>query len=759
MPVQSGLKATLIVLVLALWGRAAPGWTAGSGAAADGRTLQSELKALQAEGLNLVFSNALVKPHLLVSQRIDRTAPLPDRAAALLEPFGLALENAAPDVWYVVQAQAQPVAEPRPVVPARAPLLEEVLVTSSRYRLVRDTHERRRLESHDLDVVPSMGSDLLRALNHLPGQASVGISARSHMRGGNSNEVLYLIDGIEIIEPFHMGDFHALFSAINPGLVDAINVYHAGFPAAFGSRLSGVVDMELAQPEQPMEGRVNVDFVSASTHAQGNTGEAQWLVSARRSTVDYLLDYLERDYGRPTFHDELVRMAWQGDSTDLSVGMLFGNDKLSLEDGSAGEAAFANYDNALAWIRASHAISEALEVRVAGSFTTVDNQRWGSLHNPVDAVGSLRESRNFQVFTLRGGLRWQPADGWVVDAGLEGQRQTGEFEVDIDTRYGMLGDPLQPVERLLRDISSNRDGTLLTAFVSSQQKIGEHWSIEYGARYDLQDIDPVYDQQFSPRVQLAFDGGGGWRAYLNAGRYAQHQNLYELQLDDGLLELHAPQIADQVSVGSDWTFMPWRLRVEAYWREIDDPWSRFENLYNHWVLLPELHADRVSLVPEKARTFGGEMSLERRVSENLRWSLSWAVARAEERFAGRWRPRPWEQRRTLRANLDWRPAQWRIGLSAAHHAGWPTTSLITEPVVGFERLYDDQLPDFFSLDLHATRRFELPRSALEVYLELSNLTFAENIGGYRYELEGQRLVGDERRLLPAVPVLGLSWLW
>lgn len=723
--------------------------------------LRSALKALQDAGLNVVFSSTLIKPHYRVAP--STAGSLPARARAMLEPFGLGLEQIGSGVWYVVRrstpaAGSVATAALPPSDDSAPDVIEEVVVSSPREPLLARGGTRR-IERDELAMTPGPGRDLLRAVGHRTGQAGVGLSARGHPRGGNTNEVLYLIDGVEIIEPFHMGDFHALFSAINPGLVEAVNVYHAGFPATFGSRLSGVIDMELAEPEKPMEGRVDLDFISAATQAQGTVGDAQWLVSARRSTVDHLLASLEQDYGRPRFHDELVRLAWQGETGDVSLGMLYGGDELALEDGTAGETAFADYDNALAWIRGNRVIGPGVELRLAGSFTSVENERWGSLHDPANAVGHLWESRDFRVFSLRSGVHWRPDDSWSLDVGLEGQRQAGEFAVAIDSRYGPLGDPLQPAEHLLRDVRSVRQGTLLTGFVSLEHKLSEAWRLELGARYDLQDIDPLHDNQFSPRLQLSYDRGGIWSAYLNAGRYAQHQNLYELQIDDGLVELNAPQIADQFSAGAQWTFGRWQIDAEAYWRDIASPWSRFENLYNRWVLLPELHADRVALAPERARTYGSELTVEHRLSERLRWALSWSVARARERFGTVWRPRPWEQRQTVRGSLDWRPGAWLIGLRATYHSGWPTTSLVAEPIRDFSRLYDTELADYFSLDLHAARRFELPASEVEVYFSLSNVTFAENVGGYRYELDSGRASPDERLLLPAVPMFGLSWVW
>src|SRR5690606_8863880 len=136
--------------------------------------------------------------------------------------------------------------------------------------------------------------------------------------------------------------------------------------------------------------------------------------------------------------------------------------------------------------------------------------RRGTLDDPVDAIGTLEESRDFTVASFRSALRWRPAERWLVHAGLEGQQQDGRFEVDITSRYGALGAALQPRETLLRRVSTARDGRILTAFLSAQHRPTDHLTVEFGGRFDVQDIDPVHESQFSPRVQISWDDGESW---------------------------------------------------------------------------------------------------------------------------------------------------------------------------------------------------------------------------------------------------------
>ena len=89
--------------------------------------------------------------------------------------------------------------------------LEEMVVVSSRYA-VRDTRTRSQfIDLELLDSLPRLGEDPIRLTNYLPGMATVGVSAKPHIRGGSQDEVLVLFNNLELLEPFHLRDFQSIF--------------------------------------------------------------------------------------------------------------------------------------------------------------------------------------------------------------------------------------------------------------------------------------------------------------------------------------------------------------------------------------------------------------------------------------------------------------------------------------------------------------------------------------------------------------------
>lgn len=96
---------------------------------------------------------------------------------------------------------------------------------------------------HQIKSIPAFGgeADIIKALQMLPGvQSGNEGSAGLYIRGGGPDENLLLLDGVPLYNVNHaMG----IFSVFDADVVKNVTLYKGSFPARFGSRLSGVVDV------------------------------------------------------------------------------------------------------------------------------------------------------------------------------------------------------------------------------------------------------------------------------------------------------------------------------------------------------------------------------------------------------------------------------------------------------------------------------------------------------------------------------------
>ena len=90
-----------------------------------------------------------------------------------------------------------------PAVPLVA--VPELIVTTSRYEMLREpVVPVSSLANTDIERLPDLGDDPLRAVARLPGTAINGLSAKTNIRGGATDETLVTFDDLRLFNPFHL---------------------------------------------------------------------------------------------------------------------------------------------------------------------------------------------------------------------------------------------------------------------------------------------------------------------------------------------------------------------------------------------------------------------------------------------------------------------------------------------------------------------------------------------------------------------------
>lgn len=127
--------------------------------------------------------------------------------------------------------------------------------------------------------------DLYRTLQSLPGVTpSNDLSPQFHVRGGNADQNLVLLDGAPMAYPFH---FFGVVSSFNMDTIDDIYFSPGGFSARYGDRLSSVVDIQTVTPGKNFIQRINFSLIDADMTLGGQwRNKISWLISGRTSHFD-----------------------------------------------------------------------------------------------------------------------------------------------------------------------------------------------------------------------------------------------------------------------------------------------------------------------------------------------------------------------------------------------------------------------------------------------------------------------------------------
>lgn len=141
----------------------------------------------------------------------------------------------------------------------------------------------------DVEVAAGAMGDVARVVQQLPGVTGDGdFFATFHVRGGDVDETLFYLDGIELQNPNHLGGVFTLF---NPAIADRITLHAAGPPALYGESLAGALNVETIDGDnREVDGVFDINMAMASAWVSGPLGKkgspGTFLLSARRSFLE-----------------------------------------------------------------------------------------------------------------------------------------------------------------------------------------------------------------------------------------------------------------------------------------------------------------------------------------------------------------------------------------------------------------------------------------------------------------------------------------
>jgi hypothetical protein len=158
----------------------------------------------------------------------------------------------------------------------------------------------------DLERLPSASGnfeDLLKIVG-LGVSSNNELTANYNVRGGNYDENLIYVNGIEIYRPFlvRSGQQEGL-SFINSAFVENISFSAGGFDAYYGDKLSSVLDIQYREPIK-FRGSAQGSLMGGQAHLEGvfANKRANFITGARYRANSYILNSLptQGDYN-PTF--------------------------------------------------------------------------------------------------------------------------------------------------------------------------------------------------------------------------------------------------------------------------------------------------------------------------------------------------------------------------------------------------------------------------------------------------------------------------
>jgi hypothetical protein len=196
--------------------------------------------------------------------------------------------------------------------------------------------------------------DILKVATTLPGIKTAGEgSAGFNVRGGRSDQNLFLLDDTVVYNPSH---FLGFFTAVNPFATGSLDIYKASIPAEFGGRLSSVFDIKSKDPnytEFSGEGAIGPITGSLSVQTPIKKDKIAITAAGRATYSNWILRSLDEETlqnSEASFYDGLIKYNHKIDENNaFQATGYYSKDKFSITSDST-----FNYRNALASLKWNH---------------------------------------------------------------------------------------------------------------------------------------------------------------------------------------------------------------------------------------------------------------------------------------------------------------------------------------------------------------------------------------------------------------------
>ena len=616
--------------------------------------------------------------------------------------------------------------------------LEEVTVSSVREEeIIAKTH------ASQAEIIPVfveqqpalMGEpDIIKNLEFQPGICFYGDgSSYFHVRGGNYDQNLIILDDAVIFNPSHM---LGIFTPIIPDAVKSVDIYKADFPVNYGGRLSSIIDIQAKDGNKnkfSASGDLGLYAARATIEGPFKKDASSFFISFRRSYFDEYLKPLIPNLIKLHFYDFTTKTNIKMSRRDrLYLTFYKGEDKFRMKSGDA-DTSGLNWGNTSLTMRWNHIFGTRLFTNTTLATSKYDYYLYGSVNKNQYWLSKISNTtlKHEMSFYATPHITWK----YGIDIGFYKFNPGNYYSPDISEN--LMVSPVKSTE--------------LIAYAGAEDQILPWLRFNYGLRITSWSDKGYNSETFVVQYDTAHNSTGktqyknnevyyrhaqlqpGASLYFKTGRYScikasynrTNQNLdlitnsispfnsMEVWLPAG--PNIKPQYADITDVGYSKAFPGLKIKFQAdvYYKWL---FNQIGYIYHANMLVnPEIEGE---LRQGKGKSYGMEFSLNRDMGK-LSGQISYTYSRAllkindlnnnKEFPAAFDRPHNFDLSLALRARPRWLIAGDFVLMSGARITT-PTSFYYYNgyQVPVFTEMNNDQLPTYVRFDISTTIQLNKP---------------------------------------------------
>jgi hypothetical protein len=608
--------------------------------------------------------------------------------------------------------------------------------------------------------------DPLRSVQSLPGVTTGDdFYAQFSARGAGFRSIGYATDGILLYAPmYEVGDVNdgGSLSMLNGDVVEEMTLSTGGFPSKYGDRTAGylnIVTREGNRRRLTNTGTASITGYGWTTEAPlGKSRKASWLVSARKSYLDWIINKVSDDPSSTFvfgFKDVFAKLSYDPSQRhQFRFTTNVGNSRVDQQrDKEFGPNSFLYGDsrNRVAtatwlWILSPRLTLDSAISYDRASLNNINHDRQVLFHSLAkqhavkqDAVFQVRSSHKLETGYF---IRRLAQDGERVRFNFESQ----QF-VPTD-RFGAAA--WQPGAYVQDTITGGSSRLALT----------------YGARVDH--LSWTRQTVWMPRASAALSLLPDTKMTVAFGQYAQFPTFFQLLGQFENRNLRAERATHYTFQLEQLLNEKTRIRLEGYDREDRSGIYSADAEYRLADGLPRgpgigIAASAVHLQNSlRGHARGVEMFVERRSVNKLSgWvSYGYGVARYRDAATNLSFYGDFDQRHTFNAYATYRVRPTlNVSWKYRYGSNFPAAAFLrisSDAVTLSDQQNGSRLPVYSRLDLRVNKAFNFSGWKLTVYGELLNALGHTNV---RYEIAvdtvNRFMAFDKTSMFPRLPIVGM----
>lgn len=582
--------------------------------------------------------------------------------------------------------------------------------------------------------------DVSKIVQTMAGVASNNeMSSQFNVRGGTALENLILLNGVELLEPFHLKESpNTSLSVFNTSLLKRILFFSGGFPARYGDRLSAVLDLEYREGDRErLAGQVDASLTDGTLILEGPFGRmGSGLLSIRSTYSDYVANYLlDGNLRTPSFYDVQGVLG-----VDVSSGHHLALQVLHASDKTTGITNGRSGSTLLAVQNTSFLSPTMLFQGTISSYQQSEDLTRGASPSWTATRSWSHDDFKILLYEMKGRLEAKVDDTFLLTVGMDVQ----QYEYELARRKS---DTMGGQDSLTSSTLFQRSSKA-AAYVENLIHLDKHVLINAGLRVDRSAL--TGEVALSPRVLTAyrFDDEttmkAAWGLYYQTPSY---QQLFSAA-SAGNPPQHMQRAVHYI-VGLERQLRGgFYFKVEAYYKSLHDLIS-FERLRGGELI----HAPRNDA---RGEIKGVDFETSFRDERLMGW-ISFALMEAKEinSFDKRgWRFRPTDQSRTLTAVFEFKVSDaWILNLRSFYGSGFAYATDLPALPPGTKDPRQ-HYPEYKRIDVRINYSFSAQPFAVTTFAEITNLFGQKNTFSFTGTLHDNG-IPDQNLLLPFLLNLGV----